>query len=81
VHSASAAGYGTVALLPRQTQAGGTGPSGCSCAVHRSFQLPLWGGFKPRWLRPLTWPPHAELIAASANRPGRDDQLPPFGPG
>ncbi|NQV10298.1 MAG: dihydroorotase [Cyanobacteria bacterium] len=76
VHSASAAGYGTVALLPRG-RSWRDRPERLQLRCPPPFQLPLWGGFSLGGSG-LDLAPHAELIAAGAIGLADDDQLPPL---
>jgi len=76
VHSAAAAGYGTVALLPR-ARSWRDQPERLLLAAVPPFHLPLWAGFSLGGAGD-DLAPHSDLIAAGAIGLAEDDSLPPL---
>ncbi|MCT0199521.1 dihydroorotase [Synechococcus sp. CS-1325] len=76
MRAAAAAGYGTVALLPRG-RSWRDQPEHLLLAARPPFQLPLWAGFSLGGAG-LELAPHADLIAAGAIGLAEDDTLPPL---
>lgn len=76
VRSASAAGYGTVALLPRARNWRDR-PECLRLGVEAPFQLPLWGAFSLGG-RGEDLSAHADLLAAGALGLAEEGELPPL---
>lgn len=76
VRSAAAAGYGTVALLPRARNWRDR-PECLRLAAAPPFELPLWGGFSLGG-RGDDLSAHADLLAAGALGLAEEGELPPL---
>lgn len=74
--SAAAAGYGTVALLPRARNWRDR-PECLRLAAPPPFELPLWGGFSLSG-RGVDLSAHADLLAAGAIGLAEEGDLPPL---